>query len=295
MIVNCGDTFNDKGIVKAACLESYYKQRKRFSGCAWVDVIGNHDQGDVDGEVHPLSSFGLFSRSIVVSDFLKMKEEKIVFVAYRKDMEAFLLSLKGKGDYTLITHTGISGAFMNDTKLDTFGVSDKVTKNFKRVISGHYHKPHEFGNVIYVGSPMEHSFGEMGQDKSVVIYETSDDSFYRVPITGLPKHHIVKVRWVDGKVDIKVPSDVTEDDFVKVDMHGDIEQVRSMPRSKFDLIKCRSLKIESEVNEVHISRLGMSSEELEHEDLIVEKYTDFLRPDLDRARLMEIYREMKHG
>jgi hypothetical protein len=68
-----------------------------------------------------------------------------------------------------------------------------------------------------------------------------------------------------------------------------------MPRSKFDLIKCRSLKIESEVNEVHISRLGMSSEELEHEDLIVEKYTDFLRPDLDRARLMEIYREMKHG
>jgi DNA repair exonuclease SbcCD nuclease subunit len=258
-------------------------------------VIGNHDQDDADGKVHPLSSFGLFGRSMVVDDYLKMKAEKLIFVSYRKDMESFLLSLKGKKDYTLITHTGISGAFMNDTKLDTFGVSSDATSRFKRVISGHYHKPHEFDNVIYVGSPMEHSFGEMGQAKSVVIYETDDDSFYRVPITGISKHHVVKVRWVDGEVDIKVPDDVNENDFVKVDMHGDIEQVRSMPRSKFDSIKCRSLKIESEVNEVHISRLGVSSEDLEHEGLIVEKYVDFLCPDLDKVRLMDMYRELKHG
>lgn len=293
MIVNVGDTFHDKGLIRTACLESYFRKRKMFEGFKWVDLVGNHDQDDAGGVIHPLSAFGLFRKSVVINDSYHDKENDILFVSYRKDMEKFLESQpKTK---VLITHTGISGAFMNDTKQDTTGVSLKALKRYQRVFSGHYHKPHEFGNVVYVGSPMQQSFGEAGQIKSMVIYNTESDEFTRSRVRGLPEHHVIKVRWLDGEPQIDKSVKTTENDFVKIDMKGEIENVRSMPRSKFDFIKCRSLRIESEIDEVHISRLGVSKDELDDESVLFEKYVDFVNPDLDRKRLLDAYKELRFG
>jgi len=294
-IVNCGDTFNDKGIVRTACLESYYRKRAEFSDVDWIDIVGNHDQDDADGKIHALSAFGLFDRATVVDDGFRIGD--LFFVPYKKDLQGYLSRLPGSNwqDVTLFCHTGIVGASMNGARADVDGLSRSLTKKFKRVISGHYHTPHEFDNVIYVGSPMQQDFSEIDQEKSVVIYDTKDDSWLRAPIRGLPRHHIATVRWIDGEVDMKVPKGITERDFVKIDMRGEIEQVRSMSRSKFDAIKCRSLKIESEIAEVYISRLGITTEELDNETLLIEKYVEFLNPDLDKEKLLGIYRELKEA
>lgn len=295
-IINCGDTFNDKGIVRTACLSSYFKKRAEFFDIDWVDIVGNHDQEDADGKIHALSSFGLFSGAHVVENY--RIAGNILIVAYKKDLKEFLSSLSKDYDWskiTLICHAGIAGASMNESKVDTDGLPRSLTKKFKRVISGHYHMPHEFDNVIYVGSPMQQDFGEIGQKKSVVIYDTKKDTWIRDEIKGLPKHYIVSVRWVDGEIEMKVPKRITKRDFVKVDMKGEIEQVRAMPRSKFDEIECRTLKIESEIAEVYISRLGITTEELDNETLLVEKYVEFLNPDLDKKKLMHIYRDLKEA
>jgi len=289
LIVNCGDTFHDKGLIRSSCIESYYRCRKMFD-VGWVDIVGNHDQDDSEGLIHPLYPFGLFPYSHVVSSQLIWDHEKIAFFAYTKDMDRFeILRDKSMIGCVVFVHAGINGAFMNDSIEDKDGLPVEVFKKSKTVISGHYHKPHEFGNIIYVGSPMQHSFGEMDQQKSVLIYDTKDHTYSRRMIEGISKHYRVGVSWLDGEIQIESDERITPIDFVRVEMKGSVEQVRSMSRDKFDFIDCKSLKFETDVDDVFVSRLNISNDDLEHQSSLVQKYVEYLSPDLDLGRLMEVY------
>ena len=221
-IVNGGDTFQDKGLIRIKCHDSYLKKRKEWDG-RWIDIVGNHDQDDRDGSVHAMKSFGLLPKSSVVDVPFFDRKNKILMLPYMHDIKDYLKITKNddvikEGEWTLIAHMGVKGSFMSESKRDETGVPLEVCRYFKQVFLGHYHKPHSLENVTYVGSPLQQNFSEMGQDKGVIIFDTKDPTnFKRVEIKGTPKHHEAKLFWVDGKPKTEIPK-VNKQDYVRFDI-----------------------------------------------------------------------------
>ena len=67
------------------------------------------------------------------------------------------------------------GAVMNDSMVSRHGMSPSIFPPGLPVYSGHYHKPHVVAgsSIEYIGSPMQMSFAEAGQEKRLLLL-TSD-------------------------------------------------------------------------------------------------------------------------
>lgn len=58
------------------------------------------------------------------------------------------------------------------------------------ILSGHYHKPQLFKrDSLYIGSPRQHTFGEEGESKRFVIYDTGKANMTFVPTTQYFAEH----------------------------------------------------------------------------------------------------------
>jgi len=292
-IINGGDTFEDKGMIRTKCLDSYYNKRKKYKKL-WVDIVGNHDQDDRSGKVHSMKVFELIPNSKIIDKPFFDYEKKILYVPYMHDIKDFLEEIFKKntisvGEWVLIGHMPVCGAFMSEHSLDVTGVPLSVCRCFKRVLLGHYHKRHEIENVTYIGSPMQQNFSEMDQDKGVIIFDTEDDSYEYIEIVGTPRHYSAELYWVDGKPKTSIPA-VNKNDFLRFDVSGDVERVRCVTLDKLSrLVDCKNIKINKEIDEVHISRLNLTPDEFEDELALIQKYIDFIASDLDSKRLLDIH------
>ncbi len=62
-----------------------------------------------------------------------------------------------------------------------FPLYEEEARNFKAVVMGHYHSPHQEGNVYYCGSPYPVAKDEYGPRKYIVIDDTGKIEFKTVP------------------------------------------------------------------------------------------------------------------
>lgn len=289
--INGGDTFNTRGLIRTSCFDFLYQTRKKWLSSGvhnHIDIVGNHDQEDKDGHIHPMRVFSQFGDNWHVVDEPTFIPTSCGFhcFPYMADLESEIKTIstsKRKGRVAIV-HTGVHGAFKNDGELDDFSIWPKAFKGFKRVFSGHYHNRHLYGDIIqYIGSPFQHSFSEMDQEKGVLIYDDEKDTVEFCPIDG-PRHYEIKVQWDDGKKIIEKPDGITKSDIVRVRVHGTSDQVSLVTRNDFK-IDCASLKIERKTKDSISSRIKVDG--ASQNDLL-KMYIDYVDPDLDRDRLVQI-------
>ena len=60
------------------------------------------------------------------------------------------------------------------------------------MISGHFHKYQQKGNLTYLGTPFSHSFGETDQTKYIGIYDTESDEL-KLERTPFRKHLTIEI------------------------------------------------------------------------------------------------------
>lgn len=93
----------------------------------------------------------------------------------------------------LIMHQGITGAEVGAFNIEItgeFGLSELPTTKYGAIFAGHYHKPqHVGGNVYYLGSPLQHNFGERGENKHFTLFDTETGEVTHIP-TSTPKFYI---------------------------------------------------------------------------------------------------------
>jgi DNA repair exonuclease SbcCD nuclease subunit len=123
-----------------------------------------------------------------------VEEIEVVCAPYTKNAQLvkdYIASVEKKDiPQILLFHLGISGAFVgsgNYPMADAFKVEDLRPDLFKYIIGGHFHKrqyldghPHAF----YCGAPIQHSFGDEGEDKGFFVVDTSrrwDVEFIPIP------------------------------------------------------------------------------------------------------------------
>ena len=284
LVVNGGDTFNTRGTIRTNCFDAlarHYNQWRK-DGLRQVILIGNHDQEDRAGAIHPMRAFAFDGWHVVdvptaINDF--------TFFPYMPLDKIEDATLKYRSKYAVV-HWGIRGAKRNDWNVDIDGVPIEWLENYKAVFSGHYHYRNNIKNIQYIGSPMQQNFGEKEQIKGTLLYDTKKDLSTFIPIEGTSRHYEIN----EGDV---VPHDLRSKDFVKLKLCGTAEQISKVSVNQFhEKFKC-NVVLEKEVVEKSYSRLNIQSHERRDVGVLAKKYVDFVETPLDKKVLMKIFEEVR--
>lgn len=167
---------------------------------AWRDIagevedlyilVGNHDQYNKVGSVHSLEPFREFATVIDQPMIERVKGVSFAahpFTTNMKQWHRFVELLPEGLDFFLF-HQGIceaaTGAFNISIKAEV-SYTDMPLSKARWCLGGHYHKPQFIGEekrVLYVGSPLQHGFGERDEKKSVILFDTeSAHALTRIP------------------------------------------------------------------------------------------------------------------
>jgi len=292
--LNGGDTFHVRGMIPTSAMDLLYKKRREWKKrgvLTHVDNIGNHDQEDREGEIHPMMVFEELGDGWIVADKpLYLKSLHYYVIPYCTHLSRLLKGIPTelrKGLVALV-HTGVKGAYLNNQRRDDFSLEVDAFDGFKRVFSGHYHKHHSLNDrFTYIGSPNQHTAAERDQAKGVVIYDRDSDVFSHYPIGGTPSFHEAKVWWEDDEIQFSRPKRISPGDTVLVHVNGTSDQVRSF-KSKSLGLECH-VKISRHTKDVTQSRLNVDSED--DKVSLLKSYVDYMDPGLDTKRLFSIGRK----
>jgi len=120
---------------------------------------------------------------IVPTVFPLFTKWEIGLIPWCANEEEFLKSLRSlewtRSNRILLMHQGIEGAKADTTFIEE-ALKPSHFKGVDFVISGHYHKKQKVQNIIYCGSPIQHSYKEAGQDKGFLTFDGNKFKFEKI-------------------------------------------------------------------------------------------------------------------
>lgn len=200
-----GDMFEVRARVNTVVYNAIYNALKSFHehGLEVIGIAGNHDQVDnSDVPDHSLMTFNDLPGVTIYGDtdihFIKEDGEyvDIYCVPYSKNAQRIKDWIASQEMLTFsstricLFHLGISGAFVGSGSYpmaDAFDPEDLRPDFFKYIVGGHFHRKQKIGgyeNFMYTGAPIQHSFGDEGEEKGYLILDTRkrlDIQFVPIP------------------------------------------------------------------------------------------------------------------
>lgn len=155
------------------------------------------------------------------------------FIPYTHDPIGAVAQLTGGGADYCLGHIALHGARLNSSGThadvviehdgDMVAVDHTIFRNYRHTFLGHYHSAQVIGgNVEYIGSPLQLSFGEAHEKKHIIVLDTKTGRKEYVENDFSPRHLYVRQKDV-GKHDLKgnfvcvlADEDVSSADVVKL-------------------------------------------------------------------------------
>lgn len=187
-VIFLGDTLDTKEVIRGRCLNTIY-ERVSNSKLNFIFLIGNHCWFNLQCEQHSLEVLKSLPNVTIVDK--PQTIEGIRFYPYLP-ADKIKADLENTKTSVIIGHFDIKSFDYGNGIISTEGLEVSDFKNFKRVISGHYHKYQEAGNITYPGTPFSHSFGESNQQKYISIYNAVTDKLELLD-TPFPRHITLEV------------------------------------------------------------------------------------------------------
>jgi len=287
IVINGGDTFHTRGLIRTGCFDALMQEYEWWSknGIVQYQIIGNHDQEDKAGEIHPMRAFGLFKDWKVIDKPTAVG--RVVFFPYIENITEETIRKSSKRSKYAVIHAGIKDFDDNEGFPDPFGIPVHWFDQFDTVWAGHYHHGKKIKNVQFIGSPLQQNFGEKGETKGYWLWDTITGKKEFCEIKGTPKHYDVAIDW---EVGYAINKDITENDFVRVKLMGEKAIINTVKKSEVQAMigKTRGLKLDREITDADFSRMGIKRESFTNNRELIEKYVDFSSTELDKTKLKEI-------
>lgn len=212
----CGDLFEDRQKIDVLAFQKTYEiieSKLRKKDCVYF-LLGNHDiwhpkRRDISTiyALRNIPNLYIIDEPCILK--LKNTETKAAFLPYSSDPIEDLNKLILDFPKLLFGHIAVNGAKLNSSGItsDVFVEKDndmkivgpKLFNGINRVFLGHYHCPQKLGdNVEYVGSPLQLSFGEINQDKHIIIYDPLTDERTYIKNDFSPKHYSIGINEIDN-------------------------------------------------------------------------------------------------
>jgi DNA repair exonuclease SbcCD nuclease subunit len=205
LILFGGDLFHVRRVINVQTFNFVFEAiarlklaRKGSPGCQLGLLVGNHDQTDRSGGIHSIYAFGAM---VEVMDRIKwhtfavgQDRLNVLAVPYfgnkqeaLKQINEAVQSAQLQGPSILLGHFGISGALAGSNFVlvdkELMELEDIKPDQFDQVFLGHYHESQQLApNVRYIGAPMHHNWGDFGQERGCLIWDTDSNRVDFIPL-----------------------------------------------------------------------------------------------------------------
>lgn len=237
IIVVLGDVLDRHEVIHVSPLTRAVTFLARLKDVAPTYVlIGNHDlknNRQFLSEEHPFTALKHWGpRMTVVDSTIRViiKEQAFVFVPYVPPGSFGRALTYSRGDWmtatTIFGHQEIRGAQMGAI-VSTAGDEWPLANPY--LVLGHIHDYHELQpNVLYVGTPIQHAFGDR-HDKTISYFtfnSPTSRAHERIDL-GLPRKHIVRINCAE--VSTYVPKENCELKIIISGTSGEIKAIMKHP------------------------------------------------------------------
>jgi DNA repair exonuclease SbcCD nuclease subunit len=230
-----GDLFHARGTLQVATFNAIFegiakiKTRVEFFGM----LVGNHDQATKLGNIHACYAFDSILTVMDKTQWYCFEDSQgeqlhVYGIPHTIDKEQIEQDLKSFGSdqpvhsagSICLAHVGISGAKVGSNFVmiteDNPTTIPFTRAGFNQIFLGHYHQPQMLApNMRYIGATHQHNWGDVGQDRGFLIYDTDTDTVEPVEIESAPK--FVKIEgFPDGRMKWSGSKPPERDNIVRV-------------------------------------------------------------------------------
>ena len=240
-VLHLGDVFDNRKGQTDLCLKTFYNILNKFKtrNVEIVVIPGNHDKTNYLSELSYLNVYESFENFKLIDDFY-LDDDGYAFLPFfnSKVYLEKLQKLTKRGEiFVLFTHIGIDGGINNNVKVES-DVFQDYFRSIVKVVSGHYHNYNKFGKFEYIGSSIQHNFGET-EDKWVYYLDGFKIEKLFKPI--LPKYVQEKILLSDSGYknlisDIVEQSNENKENKYKLKIVGNSNELKDFVRNKKILI-----------------------------------------------------------
>jgi DNA repair exonuclease SbcCD nuclease subunit len=124
-------------------------------------------------------------------DLKKDENGMFKFLPYTKNEE--LIPKEGE---ILFTHIPIADFSFDNAyhATEKHAFKKDLFSSFSLVFTGHFHRHQSQKNIVYVGSPVQMNFGEEGQKKGFVVFDTGNLSWEFIHYQEAPTYKTIDIR-----------------------------------------------------------------------------------------------------
>lgn len=275
---------------------------------------GNHDASTMSGGRFVVEAFSSMNRQDVTVIGLGDRNEwgmggDFVFwpISFRtiSETEQTIMGIKGRmrghENNILLLHGSVLGADSYGWKCDD-GLDPKVFKGFDQVLAGHFHQTQAFAdNGFYVGSPMQHHFGDCGSDCGVWYAELNSNKKNKFEYIKVrtPKFHIFD--YDDFSIDLLKKKKYKSGDFVRFQIsvtHADFVKKKIAVEETCRLLMDKGYKVNyrhrpiSQTNE----RISIAKDDgVIQLEKAISKYVKSTQTELKTKKLIKLGKEILGG
>lgn len=239
-VIILGDLFDTKEIIRGKCF-NYVFERLKKSKLRFFILVGNHDWFNLDCQDHSLQALKSLDHVTIVDKPTMFGQ--MYFLPYYDDLEQFYKAANDPvfdRSKVLFMHQGVIGFdYGNGLIADGNGhgeISADKIRPFKKIISGHFHKFAEHGNLTFLGTPFSHTFGETDQTKYIGIFD-EDDFTLELMETPFPRHRSLEIDLSVENPKKLLKSMINDKDIFRCKLVGTEMQIKSFDQSSFQGVK----------------------------------------------------------
>jgi predicted phosphodiesterase len=149
-------------------------------------IIGNHDTYYKNtNEINALQNLNISKRAKVYTscETINFDGLDILFIPWICDtnMEDSLHHIDKSTAEIVMGHLEIKGFEMHKGHLNEQGLDKSLFKRFEKVMSGHFHKKSDDGQIYYLGCPYQIMWSDYNCPKGFHIFDTSTRELIKVP------------------------------------------------------------------------------------------------------------------
>lgn len=228
-----GDQLDTKEIIHGKCLNLWYEYYSN-SDLEHTILVGNHDRFNKYDSEHSLEVLKQLPNVTVVDCPINI--DGVDFIPYTNN-SSIINHIENTTAKLGFGHVDIQGFDYGNGVLSKEGLTFETFSKYDLFISGHYHKYQNKQNIIYLGTPFSHSFGESNQTKVIMKINTKTLESDIIP-TNFPQHHTF-THDCDISTDLEVYKDeINLKDYHRIILTGKQENIdkinkKSLPSVKF--------------------------------------------------------------
>ena len=302
-----GDLLHDRQKIDTLTYVETYKILEKYQNNKFSTylLVGNHDMWLAnDCEVASVMPFRALKNFEVVAEpkNIQLGGAEWFFLPYTHNpIEDLARCSTDVAKTYLLGHLSIDGAKLNstgsiaDVVIEHDGDMIKIDRSlfikFRKSFFGHYHSYQKLTeNVMYIGSPLQLSFGEANDKKHIIILDTDTDNLEYIENTFSPKHLYIKQDELEK--------------YTKEDLEGNFVTILSDNSDDREVKKDMALLTESGASTVQVKKLNKEIDQhaisdakslLENENTLLQKYVEQI-PDLklDKDLLLNLGQKIMH-